>query len=67
MVGLQILKTIFQKRMNSHSDEELMESFLSKILIEKGLENLNFISDFKFKNLSSQLKNKKINLEKKNS
>ena len=48
------------------SDEELMESFLSKILIEKNLENLTLLSDFKFKNLNTQLKDKKIHLEKKN-
>ena len=43
-----------------------MESFLSKILIEKGLENVTLLSDFKFKNLNTQLKEKKIHLEKRN-
>ena len=56
----------FSKKDKHISEEELMESFLSKILIEKNLENLTLLSDFKFSNLSSQLKNKKINLEKKN-
>ena len=56
----------FSKKDKQVSEEELMESFLSKILIEKNLENLTLLSDFKFSNLSSQLKNKKINLEKKN-
>ena len=41
-----------------------MESFLSKILIEKGLENLTLLSDFKFENLRSQLKGKKSFREK---
>ncbi len=56
----------FSKKDNLVSEEELMESFLSKILIEKNLENLTLLSDFKFGNLSSQLKNKKINIEKRN-
>jgi excinuclease ABC subunit C len=56
----------FSKKDNHVSEEELMESFLSKILIEKNLENLTLLSDFKFSNLSSQLNNKKIKLEKKN-
>ncbi len=54
----------FSKNDKHVSEEELMESFLSKILIEKNLENLTLLSNFKFSNLSSQLKNKKINLEK---
>ena len=57
----------FSKKDDFISDEELMESFLSKILIEKELENLTLLSDFKFKNLNTQLKEKKIQLEKKNS
>ncbi len=56
----------FSKKDKQVSEEELMESFLSKILIEKNLENLTLLSDFKFSNLNSQLKNKKINIEKKN-
>ena len=56
----------FSKKDKQVSEEELMESFLSKILIEKNLENLTLLSDFKFSNLSSQLNNKKINLENKN-
>ena len=56
----------FSKKDKHISEEELMESFLSKILIEKNLENLTLLSDFKFSNLSSQLNNKKINLENKN-
>ena len=55
----------FSKKDGFIPDEELMESFLSKILIEKGLENLTLLSDFKFKNLRTQLKDKKIYLEKK--
>ncbi len=47
------------------SDEELMESFLSKILIEKNIENLILLSDFKFENLKTQLKDKNLRLEKK--
>ena len=47
------------------SDEELMESFLSKILIEKNMENLILLSDFKFENLKTQLKDKNLRLEKK--
>ncbi|MDA9729482.1 excinuclease ABC subunit UvrC [SAR86 cluster bacterium] len=57
----------FSKKDKYVSEDELMESFLSKILIEKNLENLTLLSDFKFSNLISQLKDKKINLEKKNS
>ena len=49
----------FSKKDEFIFDEELMESFLSKILIEKGLENLTLLSDFKFKNLNTQLKEKK--------
>ena len=56
----------FSKKDKYVLEEELMESFLSKILIEKNLENLTLLSDFKFSNLSSQLNDKKINLEKKN-
>ena len=56
----------FSKKDEFTFDEELMESFLSKILIEKELENLTLISDFKFKNLNTQLKEKKIHLEKRN-
>jgi len=56
----------FSKKDTFISDEELMESFLSKILIEKNLENLRLLSSFKFKNLKTQLKDKKIHLEKKN-
>ena len=56
----------FSKKDKFVSEEELMESFLSKILIEKKLKNLTLLSDCKFSNLSSELKNKKINLEKKN-
>ena len=56
----------FSKKDTFISDEELMESFLSKILIEKNLENLRLLSSFKFKNLKTQLKEKKIHLEKKN-
>ncbi len=47
------------------SDEELMESFLSKILIEKNMENLILLSDFKYENLKTQLKDKNLRLEKK--
>ncbi len=47
------------------SDEELMESFLSKILIEKNIENLILLSDFKFENLKTQLIDKNLRLEKK--
>ena len=50
----------FSKKDEFTFDEELMESFLSKILIEKELENLTLLSDFKFKNLNTQLKEKKI-------
>ena len=56
----------FSKKDKYVLEEELMESFLSKILIEKNLENLTLLSDFKFINLISQLRDKKINLEKKN-
>ena len=56
----------FSKKDRSVSDEELMESFLSKILIEKNLEKLTLLSDFKFKNLDTQLKEKQIQIEKKN-
>jgi excinuclease ABC subunit C len=56
----------FSKKDEFIFDEELMESFLSKILIEKGLENLTLLSDFKFKNLNTQLKEKKIHLENRN-
>ena len=56
----------FSKKDGFIPDEELMESFLSKILIEKGLENLTLLSDFKFENLKTQLEDKKIHLEKKN-
>jgi excinuclease ABC subunit C len=56
----------FSKKDEFTFDEELMESFLSKILIEKGLENLTLLSDFKFKNLNTQLKEKKIHLENRN-
>jgi len=56
----------FSKKDHFVSEEELMESFLSKVLIEKNLENLTLLSDFKFSNLNSQLEDKKINLEKKN-
>ncbi len=56
----------FSKKDEFILDEDLMESFLSKILIEKDLKNLTLLSDFKFKNLKTQLKEKKIHLEKKN-
>tara|TARA_B100000886_G_scaffold339846_1_gene306644 strand:- start:1926 stop:3722 length:1797 start_codon:yes stop_codon:yes gene_type:complete len=56
----------FSKKDEFIFDEDLMESFLSKILIEKDLKNLTLLSDFKFKNLKTQLKEKKIHLEKKN-
>ena len=56
----------FSKIDKYFSEEELMESFLSKILIEKNLERITLLSDFKFSNLSAQLKHKKIVLEKKN-
>ncbi len=56
----------FSKKDEFITDEELMESFLSKILIEKNLENLTLLSNFEFKNLNMQLKDKKIKLEKKN-
>ena len=56
----------FSKKDTLISDEELMESFLSKILIEKNLENFTLLSNFKFKSLKTQLRDKKINLEKKN-
>ena len=56
----------FSKKDKFTFDEDLMESFLSKILIEKELENLTLLSDFKFKNLNTQLKEKKIHLEKRN-
>ena len=56
----------FSKKDKQVSEEELMESFLSKILIEKKLENLTLLSEFKFSNLNSQLNNKKIKLENKN-
>ena len=56
----------FSKNDKHVSEEELMESFLSKILIEKNLENLTLLSEFKFSNLNSQLNNKKIKLENKN-
>jgi excinuclease ABC subunit C len=48
------------------SDEELMESFLSKMLIEKNMENLILLSDYKFQNLKTRLKDKNLLLEKKN-
>jgi len=48
------------------SDSELMESFLSKILIEKNVENLTLLSEFKFENLKTQLKEKNLVLEKMN-
>ena len=50
----------FTQKNRHTSDEELMESFLSKILIEKEMENLTLLSDFKFKNLMTQLKRKKL-------
>ena len=56
----------FSKNDISISDEELMESFLSKIIIEKNIESLTLLSDFKFENLKTQLKDKKLHLEKKN-
>ena len=56
----------FSKKDEFIFDEDLMESFLSKILIEKDLKNLTLLSDFKFKNLKTQLKEKKIHLEKRN-
>jgi excinuclease ABC subunit C len=58
-------ENFFSKKEEFILDEELMESFLSKILVEKNLENLTLLSDFKYKNLSTQLKDKKIHLEKK--
>ena len=63
---LTTTENYFSKKDEFIFDEELMESFLSKILIEKGLENLTLLSDFKFKNLNTQLKEKKIHLEKRN-
>ena len=59
-------ENFFSKKEEFILDEELMESFLSKILVEKNLENLTLLSDFKYKNLNTQLKDKKIHLEKKN-
>ncbi len=56
----------FTQKNRHTSDEELMESFLSKILIEKEMENLTLLSDFKFENLMTQLKEKKIIIEKRN-
>ena len=56
----------FSKKDEFILDEELMESFLSKIIIEKELENITLLSDFKFKNLNTQLKDKNIHLEKMN-
>ncbi len=55
----------FSKTDKFISDEELMESFLSKILIEKNMENLTLLSDFKFENLKTQLKDKNLRLERK--
>ncbi len=59
-------ENFFSKKEEFILEEELMESFLSKILVEKNLENLTLLSDFKFKNLHTQLKDKKIYLEKRN-
>ena len=56
----------FSKKDQLESDEELMESFLSKVLVEKNLENLTLLSDFKFNNLKTQLKEKGLHLEKSN-
>ncbi len=56
----------FSKKNRYISDEELMESFLSKILIDKKLENLTLLSDFNFDNLRAQLKDKNLILEKRN-
>ncbi len=59
-------ENFFSKKEEFILEEELMESFLSKILVEKNLENLTLLSDFKFKNLHTQLKDKKIHLEMRN-
>ena len=59
-------ENFFSKKEEFIFDEELMESFLSKILVEKKLENITLLSDFKYKNLNTQLKDKKIYLEKRN-
>ncbi len=56
----------FSKKDQYVSEEELMESFLSKVLIEKNLEHLTLLSDYKFNNLRDQLKEKKILIEKRN-
>ncbi len=56
----------FSKKDLRITDDELMEVFLSKILIEKNLENLTLLSDFKFDNLQEQLKDKNILLERSN-
>tara|TARA_B100000900_G_scaffold401274_1_gene405769 strand:+ start:431 stop:2227 length:1797 start_codon:yes stop_codon:yes gene_type:complete len=56
----------FSKKDQYVSEEELMESFLSKILIEKNLGHLTLLSDYKFNNLRDQLKEKKILLENRN-
>ena len=56
----------FSKKDRFLFDEELIESFISKILIEKSLENLTLLSDFKFDNFKTQFKDKKILLEKRN-
>ncbi len=56
----------FSKKDLRITDDELMEVFLSKILIEKNLGNLTLLSDFKFDNLNEQLKDKNILLERSN-
>jgi excinuclease ABC subunit C len=56
----------FSKKDRFLFDEEIIDSFISKILIEKELENLTLISDFKFDNFKTQFKDKKILLEKRN-
>tara|TARA_E500000178_G_scaffold296571_1_gene302846 strand:- start:185 stop:1498 length:1314 start_codon:yes stop_codon:yes gene_type:complete len=56
----------FSKKNLLSTDDELMEVFLSKILIEKNLGNLTLLSDFKFDNLKEQLKDKNILLERSN-
>ena len=56
----------FSKKDQYVSEEDIVESFLSKVLIEKNLEHLTLLSDYKFNKLRDQLKEKKILIEKRN-
>ena len=52
-------------RMDTSNDIVYNERQYQIDIIEKGLENLTLLSDFKFKNLNTQLKEKKNSFREK--